>query len=242
MKQCYFCGNSATSREHAPPQQMFKGFNCDSITVPSCDLHNSEKSGRDQAIIHGFFKSLRFYEGSLDDEVLKAYKLTKTAFQYTKRTVVEAKMLEPHSNSYSQLPTLAYLSSEIDMPGWVRQLTAALVYSGIRSYDSTIKWEKTKVASPSWVPAAGPESVDEIKAISYFIKWDEVKNYLAKLTWKNGWSATPRRYPRRIYEFLLHFSPYEIILKHLFYERYSWYIWIPWKKQLVSKFEAKILE
>ncbi len=240
VKQCYFCGDSATSREHAPPQMMFKGFECDSITVPSCDLHNSKKSGRDQAIIHGFFKSLRYYYDTLEGDVLKAFNIAEPAFQYTKRTAVETKMFRNPSYQIGLLPRLAYLPSEIDMPGWVSQLSAAIVCDGTQSYDQSVKWEKIKVASPSWVPAAEPESVDENKAISYFIKWDEVKNYLEKKSWRNGWSAHPRSYPRRIYKFRLHFSTSEIILNHIFYERYNWFVWIPIIKQLVSKLEAKI--
>lgn len=242
LKQCYFCGNPATSREHAPPQMMFKSFDCDSITVSSCDLHNSEKSGRDQAIIHGFFKSLRYYYDTLDGDVLKVFNLVEPAFQYTKRTAIEAKMFRNPSNQVEQLPPIAYLPPEIDMPGWVRQLTAAIVYSGTQSYDPSVKWEEIKVASPAWVPAAEPESVDEYKAISYFIKWDEVKNNMADLKWRDGWSAHPRSYPSSIYAFRLHFFTDEIILNHLFYERYSWYVWIPGKKKLITKLEAKIKE
>src|SRR5258706_15617847 len=53
-KPCYYCGSQANSDEHAPPRQMFKGFSCDSITVPSCSTHNSEKGGADQAIVSAF--------------------------------------------------------------------------------------------------------------------------------------------------------------------------------------------
>lgn len=51
---CYYCGGKTTSDEHAPPRQMFRAFDCDSITVPSCETHNSAKAGRDQAIVSAF--------------------------------------------------------------------------------------------------------------------------------------------------------------------------------------------
>jgi hypothetical protein len=47
---CYFCGKQAISDEHGPPKKLFKGFNFDSITVPSCDLQKSSKCGNDRAI------------------------------------------------------------------------------------------------------------------------------------------------------------------------------------------------
>jgi hypothetical protein len=50
---------------------MFKGFECDSITVPSCDRHNSAKGGNDQAIVNGLLIPL--FNGSnhypLEDEI-----------------------------------------------------------------------------------------------------------------------------------------------------------------------------
>ncbi|HEY4717548.1 MAG TPA: hypothetical protein VIH14_00910, partial [Anaerolineales bacterium] len=49
---CYYCGAPGPNgREHAPPQMMFTGFDCDSITVPSCDKHNTRKNIGDRAII-----------------------------------------------------------------------------------------------------------------------------------------------------------------------------------------------
>ncbi|WP_156374498.1 hypothetical protein [Pseudorhodoferax sp. Leaf274] len=54
--RCYACDQAATSREHVPPRGLFptieeaRGENLrkELITVPSCDLHNSEKSGDDE--------------------------------------------------------------------------------------------------------------------------------------------------------------------------------------------------
>ncbi len=80
-KVCYFCGNSATSREHAPPKLMFRKFDCDSITVPWCDDHNSSKSGEDQAIVSAFVQSLDnlFKQGTrLISNVVKAIRVTSS--------------------------------------------------------------------------------------------------------------------------------------------------------------------
>jgi hypothetical protein len=51
-KACYFCGcDPPSSDEHVPSDAMFVGFDCDRITVPSCDEHNGNKPDQDQAII-----------------------------------------------------------------------------------------------------------------------------------------------------------------------------------------------
>ena len=55
---CYFCGGPATTMEHAPPKQMFRAFECDSITVPSCDEHNTRRSASDQAIVSADIRNI----------------------------------------------------------------------------------------------------------------------------------------------------------------------------------------
>lgn len=57
---CYWCGQSATSREHVPPKCLFpiasdtsdgKDHREQLITVPSCDLHNAAKSHDDEYLL-----------------------------------------------------------------------------------------------------------------------------------------------------------------------------------------------
>ena len=239
-KQCYFCGQPAQSFEHAPPQQMFNGFNCDSITVPSCNLHNSKKSGCDQAIVHGFFKSLSPYQNLLSGDVLKAFKYAEKSFYYTKRTAIVSKMLKNPPELYRNLPTLAYLTPNVKMIDWIRQLTAAIIYSGTQRYDSTIDWKKIRVESPEWIYTKGPETVEVKEALSYFARMDAKKKLMVKLIWKDGWSAYPRPYPAAIYRFCLHFSTCEIIMNHMLYSHYNWYAWIPASKQLIIDLKSKI--
>ncbi|QSF46193.1 hypothetical protein [Paenibacillus tianjinensis] len=61
-QQCYWCGKQATSREHVPPRCLFptdkdvgalfkQSFRSELITVPSCDEHNSLKSGEDEYLM-----------------------------------------------------------------------------------------------------------------------------------------------------------------------------------------------
>ncbi len=59
---CYWCGKTATSREHVPPKCLFpegkdvkeiydQPFRNHLITVPSCDEHNLEKSHEDEYLM-----------------------------------------------------------------------------------------------------------------------------------------------------------------------------------------------
>lgn len=57
---CYWCGGPKTSKEHVPPRCIFpKAKDApqlgdqrkELITVPSCDMHNSEKSGDDEYLM-----------------------------------------------------------------------------------------------------------------------------------------------------------------------------------------------
>ena len=50
---CYACPQPGTSREHVPPKNLFPlNFRSNLITVPSCDKHNSAKSGDDELFRH----------------------------------------------------------------------------------------------------------------------------------------------------------------------------------------------
>ncbi len=57
---CYMCAGEATSREHAPPRCLFpetkdtpdrSDYRKNLVTVPSCELHNSEKSHDDEYLL-----------------------------------------------------------------------------------------------------------------------------------------------------------------------------------------------
>jgi hypothetical protein len=49
---CYYCGEPATTREHAPPKSFFpKKANLQLKTVPPCKKHNNSKSHDDQYLL-----------------------------------------------------------------------------------------------------------------------------------------------------------------------------------------------
>nr|WP_315448615.1 hypothetical protein [uncultured Pseudomonas sp.] len=48
-KKCYFCGETANTREHVPPKGFFpKETRKNLITVSACEVHNNHKSGDDE--------------------------------------------------------------------------------------------------------------------------------------------------------------------------------------------------
>lgn len=61
------CDNEATTQEHVPPRCLFpkesdlsngRNLRCDLITVPSCDEHNSKKSGDDEYLMYTLVMNL----------------------------------------------------------------------------------------------------------------------------------------------------------------------------------------
>ncbi len=52
-ERCYWCGDVATSREHIPPRGLFRAIKGHKrlITVPSCSLHNENKSDLDNYFV-----------------------------------------------------------------------------------------------------------------------------------------------------------------------------------------------
>lgn len=240
---CYYCGRQACSNEHVPPKQMFKRFLCDSITVPSCEAHNSSKGGADQAIVSAFLVPL--YNGigrfSLEGEILEAIKVAEPSFERAKRKAINSPLLKNPPRALKDLPNLAYLVPSIDIRAWIRQLTAAVVYDGTQVFDPTIQWSEVIAWSPDWLAAEAPASLEIGQATSILEKQKEIQLRLELFTWEDGWSAHPRPYPSVIYSFQVHFEPNrEIVFKHRFYNRYTWYAWFSASEETVAKLSKKL--
>jgi hypothetical protein len=227
--KCYFCGERATTSEHAPPKQMFRAVDCDSITVPSCDKHNNSKSGHDQAIVAAFLTPLRtdLYTGKIDPTVepilARAIRVAEKSFQRTKRTAIPFKLVDLSPSEVYQ-PDIAYLTNKVNIREWVKQLTAAILFDGINRYNPSIDWSNTLEWSPSWFDAEGPEPRDIDFLAKRFKANENLLTEVGNLHWIPGWSSTPKPYPREIYFFDFSFPhPGSVALHHRFYQRYSWY-------------------
>lgn len=225
-ESCYYCGAPACSDEHVPPKQMFRGFSCDSITVPSCEDHNNSKGGHDQAIVSAFLIPLcdRKDKYSVEDDVLKAIQIAQPSFVRTKRRARSIPLLKDRPPALKDLPNVAYVVPSIDTRAWIRQITAGLVYDGIQCFDSTINWPKTMVWSPDYIATKQPGPLDLKQATSVMKQNTENQEQLELLNWVSGWSAQPRSYPTVIYSFELFFGlDPEVLFRHRFYNHYTWY-------------------
>lgn len=237
-KACYFCGSVANSTEHVPPKQMFKAFTCDSITVPSCEEHNSKKSNADQAIVSAFLVPINNSIGKYqyEDDVLKAVDSGKEGFAHTKRFAVDSPVFKNPPKILENLPNLAFLVPPISIHNWVKQLTAAIVWDGLKQWDSRLEWKYALAWSREWVPATGPSSISVNEFIEISQRYRLVENDLKKLKWISGWSASPRPYPRAIYYFDVCALKSDVIgFRHTFYNRYKWYVFSNSPKDVILR-------
>jgi hypothetical protein len=229
-KPCYYCGASPPSTaEHAPPQVMFAGFECDSITVPACDKHNTQKSIGDMAVVSAILMSVdqQSTRGATDatPNVLKAMSRLKPNFDRAKNEVALRPFLKGPSREFDTL--FPYVQPLVDLPSWIRQLTAALAWSVIGSHDSSIQWEETG----AWSPTFFSTSLTPEEAVRTSGDNKAVELELNALCWRHGWSAHTRKYPEDIYTFDVSFlenpeewNGREVVFRHRFYNGASvWY-------------------
>jgi len=127
MNACYYCGKEATTKEHVPPKQMFKGFKCDSITVPSCIDHNCSKGGADQAVVSAFLTSIRNYSKTnkrykfrMGTDLARAIKMAHPSFERTKNRVISKPFLDYAPNELKHLPDIGFLKAPIKISIWIR--------------------------------------------------------------------------------------------------------------------------
>lgn len=240
---CYYCGGAATSREHAPPKQMFRGFDCDSITAPSCDDHNSKKSGSDQAIVSAFLIPLKNGADrySLEPEIEFAIKKAASSFKRAKRKAINAPLLSDPPANLMDMPDVAHITPSTNIHGWIRQLTAALVYDATKAHDSSIEWDDVFAWSPDFIGMDEPISLTPSHAFSTLTTQQKIKAEFEGLQWLNGWSARPRPYPSTIYSFDLCIRSEDVVFRHRFYGRYTWYVWICPLPDTLLKLKQKLV-
>jgi hypothetical protein len=215
---------------------MFDGT-CDSITVPSCEKHNTTKGPSDQAIIHGFLLTLKqgIDRYHYSNDVLNAINDKQSSFERTKHKAFNIPILFDKN----ELPYAGYIES--DIKGWMRQLTAALVWDGVRYFDKQIDWKKADAWSPHFIEALNPIPFEVVKFKPILFKKLSTESELEKLNWENGWSAFPRPYPEKLFSFQICFlSDRRIILKYLFYNSYKWYVMFKATKKAKARLATKI--
>lgn len=232
--KCYFCGNDATSREHVPPKQMFRDFPCDKITVPSCELHNTEKSNQDEAIIKGMIYSLKTKKNDLNPSVQKAIEIALPKFNQVKKLVYPSKILNDE-DVYN--PEIAYITKEADFDEWIKKMSIALIYDAIRYYEPSNDYKNIFVFNSTYYnsPNTGISSEDFIQR--YKKKKEDIE-FLESFSWQNGWPSGKNNYPKEIYYFKIVLYDDFVIFRHHFYENYLIYCAI----KICDKTKVKIAE
>jgi hypothetical protein len=241
---CYFCGKAATTREHLPPRQMFKGFSCDSITVPSCKEHNCSKSGEDQAIVNALlipFRNqvkLKTNNNIFNKDILKAILIADSSFERTKYRVISKHFISDLPEEIKNLAEVSFLKPPIKIHNWIKKLTAGLVFYCTQKYDPQLNWEIVQCWSPDWLKYVADLKIDEAHSILQLKA--NLRQWLNEKKWINGWSATPKPYPSNIYYFQICFDDDEIAFKHIFYNNYIWYVWLKNKAEIKNSILSKL--
>lgn len=250
-KSCYYCGAPGpSSKEHAPIKKMFEAFDCDSITVPACDLHNSSRSQIDRAVLVFFLRGLEygFRSGSLTNNQIDAYELARHKLGYAKEVTTPPLVVDPRGELDT---TASYIDETTKVETYMRQLTAAMVWSVTGEVDPSINWDEATTWSPHFVAAKGPSDILEVGL--QLKRQESVAAVVRKraLHWWSGWSPFPRGYPHDIYHFEASLVPsqymlrggneQEVIFAHRFYGEFTWYVWFVASEQTKRRI-AEVLQ
>ena len=238
--ECYYCGirldKATRSKEHIPPKQMFRGFSCDRITVPSCPVHNTNKGDRDAAILRGMLISLDVKpdRDSLNPDVLKAIEDARPYFHEVKRQVTVGPAIK---NPPKELDTSAayLLNSRADIDSWIRQLTAGLVYSALGRKVPSFRWDEARVFSSSAFGMAEPNGED-FDLVRQRAELNEQRIQLfTALPWQSGWNKRGRIvYPASLFRFQLLPCCEFAALYLVFFDDFEWTV--------VFKAEQSVIE
>jgi len=242
-KPCYYCGNPAVGKEHVPAKQLFAAFECDSITVPGCATHNTDKTLIDQAFVSALLIPLNNGKGryNLSDYVLKALSKAQPALEHTKKKVFSAAIIDTSNNpALKSLPLVSYTS--LYLFDWMRQVTAGLIYDVIGEYDTSIDWNTSGSWSPSFIDSPTSRTYKAADLYEEFqLRSQFEQEILRGLKWFEGWSAKPRPYPKGIFRFQVHFEHREVLFRYRFYDQYSWYVAFQPSLQTLRKLWQKTL-
>jgi len=222
---------------------MFKGFTCDKIRVPSCLVHNSSKSQHDQDVVAALLTPFRSSEGlqPINPKVQLAVERAKESFQRSKHRAIETPFISNKPSDMQHLPNVAYMSTE-SMFSWIRQLTAAIFYDGLKRYVAEVDWERMIIRSPNWVARKGPFDLASFEeAGKIFRQNQELRDLFDEEQWEPGWSAHPKPYPTEIYNFWLSVGYDDGIgIKHQFYGNFDWYTWFSAPRNEVTAFRKVV--
>jgi hypothetical protein len=232
---CYYCGIKTTSRnrEHLPPQQMFRGFRVDSLTVPSCTEHNSKKSFDDEAIIKTMLLSLEKNAVVLNNDVKLALEIVKPHYNQVKNKVSEKTIYSQNNINYD----FAVLDNNVDLSNWIRKLSAGLICYKSKFYDCNNQFDQSFVFERNTYPNYETPCDLSIFGIEYNKKIEFTK-IIEMGDWLTGWNDKKYIYPEAIYSFFYKFVGKRIVIKHIFYQQYTYYDIIELSEKTLLKFKV----
>lgn len=223
---------------------MFKK-GTDSITVYSCVKHNQDKSYRDAVIVSFLIRAAtKQWRGlrNIPFEVSEMMEESLQTIENLKKTYPDIPLISPLPVTLQDFPDMPYIPSEIDIYGWIKQITAGLIYNAINGYDSSIMWDEIGVMSPQYVENNIPPFGDEQTLVDELQKWSAEVQRLNSVYWFSGWASGKRNpYPIKIYQFKVSFLSDYVYFKHRFYDTFDWYIRLKPLPNTISKLKQKVI-
>jgi hypothetical protein len=97
-----------------------------------------------------------------------------------------------------QTNDLTYIRSALTIHDWFRHITAGLVWSAYGACPPGVSWSTVPTFSPYFLPE-GPHS--QVAGVMATLETLAPLRHFESLPWRNGWSSSPRPYPRDLYRF-----------------------------------------
>ena len=217
-RRCYVCGESAEGREHIPPKQFFKGCDFNLPTVPSCKLHNNEKSEIDIDIITMMrmpLRDMKFIRGN--DILSKHADIGIRNEEYRKRTLKYDNLSDLHPIFKKKV---GYYNKLQRSSNWFVWICYGLLYLLTDSRIDEIDNDSIFFYSPDTTPKNFDRN-NLNSLIDFFVVNDYIRQQFSKVNWEAGWIE----YPREIFEFRYYREEENLILFWLhFYNNYNYYI------------------
>lgn len=198
QKPCYFCGQPGSTTEHLPPKQLFPNGQYDRITVPSCDVHNTQKSNIDDVVI-------KFLMSIVIDKI-KTQKVSRHLMDLIKKNMGH---INEHEKKFEQNSVLypdslvkgvsfrSLISGE-DMFRWAAQIAVGLLSFANKGHDPDFNYSRVLVESNSFDTKGSSKYSPE----EFFEKRNHVidlENAYRKKAWFNGPLKGPRTYPNEVF-------------------------------------------
>lgn len=240
-KTCYYCGAPSKTLEHVPPKCLFpkgtkKNYRVNLIKVPSCDLHNSNKSGDDQYMMVYFAARAK----GLDYEKLRPHidKTIKTIIrkphflsEYTDQIKITEKVEgQPSLSGIDWYNPKNYVELKSNYERIGNFLAA--VARGVLFFDKGIQWDGAVLVMPHFLGRLETEDGTDLTKFNelfidpdfstgnnqeiFFYRTDshEDKNikYLVDMCFYNEMKATCLFVPREMHlQFVSNFSKADFV-------------------------------